>query len=158
MKRLMKIGAMALMVMAMSSTLKAQDCEYIVSFKYGKSMNKVSPAKIDYWCRVNSNTLFVTNDVPTGATVFSISELREYRTGMHLPTDFVVNLDSLSLFRYDFSNFQDLNKTVYFLTEGSEYRYLGVKGYTPSMNDTGEPDKRLDIEWDKELEQRLKER
>ena len=144
MKKIMTLGAMVLMLMC--GVAQAQDCEYIVSFK-SRNLDRIPPSKIDYFCRLSQNSFFVTNSVPTGATVYSISELKEISTQMHVPSNYVVNLDSLSLYRYDFARYQSMNENVYFLTEGSEYMYLGLRGYYAVREMTPDGDSNLDTEW-----------
>ncbi len=121
----------------------AQDCEYIVAGKYHYNMELVQQlprAKVDYHCRFSRNNLFVTNEVPRGAKVYSITELKNQYTGDYLPSSFVVNLDSISYYAYDFAKFQDFryNESVYFSTPGSQYHYLGLRAYRVACDMTGE--------------------
>lgn len=144
MKKTLILG---LMLLVGAAGLKAQDCEYIVSFKYGAERVKLlTPAKLDYQCRFSRNNFFVTDQIPKGAEVHSISEVKEQVSGISLPSNYVVNLDSLSYFRYDFVRFQDHrgNKVVYFETRSSAYRYLALRPLGLVMEMTGEPNVSLD--------------
>ena len=147
MKRFLLIGLFAAAMF--SFDVQAQDCEYIVGGKYNYNENIMSlmtPAKLDWYCRFSRNNFYVVNEVPQGATVYSISVVKNIKTQENLTTDFVVNLDSLSYYVYDFGKYQGRNQgeTVYFSTPNSEYPYLAVRSYLDAMNMTGEPDMSLD--------------
>lgn len=148
MKKIVLTGIMVMM--ALAGKLQAQDCEYIVGCKYGHNaaaMSLLSPAKLDYYCRLSRNSMYVTNEVPSGARVIAISELKNVRTKEHLPMDFVVNMDSMSFYAYNFNDFQAMerNETVYFSTPNSEYPYLALRSYKDMMILTGEPNMELDV-------------
>ncbi len=129
--------------------LQAQDCEYIVSGKFNFNTAKVSlfsPAKLDYYCRYSRNSFYVTNEVPAGAAVMNISVLKNIHTQEYLTMDYVVNLDSLSYYAYDFPRYQpmEFGQTLYFRTPNSEYQYLALRSYKDVVTMTGDPNTELD--------------
>lgn len=147
MKKLFYIGVM--MCLGMTSGAFAQDCEYILLPKFGNDYLKLvtyPTSKLDYFCRLSSNSLFVTDEVPQGATVYDITVLKDVQTGQNLPSNFRVNLDSLSLYAYDFARYRVVNESesVYFRTPGSEHQYLGLRSYAVSLDMTYPPDSSMD--------------
>ncbi len=147
MKRFLLIGLFAAAMFSLD--VQAQDCEYIVGAKYNFNENALAlltPAKLDYYCRFSRNNFYVVNEVPQGATVYSISVVKNNKTQENLTTDFVVILDSLSYYLYNFSHYQSIKpgETVYFSTPNSEYPYLALRSYIDARNMTGEPDMSLD--------------
>ena len=147
MKRVVLIGMMIAALTGGSAL--AQDCEYIVGPKFGYNMAKLRayPAsKLDYHCRFSRNCFFVTDEVPLGATVVEISEVKDNVAQEMLTNTFKVSLDSLSYSRYNLGKWQDMRgtTTVYFSTPNSEYRYLGLRPYKTAMDMTGGPDMSLD--------------
>lgn len=88
------------------------------------------PYKVAFWCMMSHASLFVTDELPEGAFVYDIHEVKNVKTGMYLPTDFVVNLDSLSLYAYNFADFEQRHygSRIYFRTAGSEHAYLVLRG------------------------------
>lgn len=146
MKRKALIGLIMMTVLAGGAF--AQNCDYIVGAKYNWSeeiMQALPIAKKDYYCRMSCNTFFVTDQVPEGATVMNINVIKSLKSGKNLTSSFIVDLSVLSIYEYDFSNYQPLHgNAVYFETPASEHRYLGVRPYGEVMNMTGDIDPRLD--------------
>lgn len=126
------------------SHLRAQDCEAIVAPYL--QLNNIQRAdypepKFEWRCNFSHNTFFVADEVPTGATVFSITALTNLITDQHLTASFVVDLDKISYWAYDFINFQaqDYHRTIYFETPQSSHRYLGVRCWDEAYDRTEFP-------------------
>lgn len=146
MKKVILIGIFAMAMVA--GKLQAQDCEYIVGARYGfnKAVLEQMPlAKLDWYCRFSQNTFFEADAVPEGARVYSITEVQNVRTGAYLTNDFVVNMDSLSIYEYNFRKFHTSSEgePIYYSTPHSSKPYLGVRSYEEAMVMTGEPNTRL---------------
>lgn len=147
MKKLVYIGLF--LCLGLTSGAFAQDCEYILSAKFNDdyfNMVTYPASKLDYFCRLSSNSFFVTDEVPQGATVYDITVLKDNRTGKNVTSNFRVNLDSLSYYAYDFVRYQVINEedNVYFRTPGSQHRYLGLRSYAVALRMTGIQDDSLD--------------
>lgn len=128
-KKFLFLGLFFLGLVSFSS---AQDCKTIVlpHVGYNEKMLDVMPVeKINWHCQFSKNSFYVTDKLPTGALVFDISELKSVRTNKNLPSNFSVDLLTLSYYEYNFFDFQatDLKATVYFRTPGSQYEYLAVR-------------------------------
>lgn len=146
MKRVILIGIFAMTLLA--GKLQAQDCNYIVGAKYGFNeaiLEQMPLAKLDWYCRFSQNTFFEADSLPAGARVYSITEVRHVRTGAFLTNDFVVNMDSLSCYEYDFRRFHTTadGAPIYYSTPHSAKPYLGVRSYEEAMALTGEPNTQL---------------
>ncbi len=138
-----------MMCLGLTTNAFAQDCECILLPKFNNdylSLVSYPTSKLDYFCRFSSNSLFVTDEVPRDATVYDITVLKDVMTGQNVPANFRVNLDSLSVFAYDFARYRVVNdpESVYFRTPGSEHSYLGLRSYAVSLDMTYSPDSSLD--------------
>lgn len=128
-----KILSALLLIPAIAFTINAnaQNCDEIVlpHVNYDRAKLEQMPQdKIQWYCNFSRNSFFVTNEVPAGAIVHDIRDVVNKRTGAKVGDGFVVNLATLSYYAYNFDEFQYQNydKTVYFHTPGSPYRYLGL--------------------------------
>lgn len=115
----------------LSANLQAQDCEEIVlpHVGYNRAKLELMPKeKVQWYCTYSKSSFFLTNDIPAGSVVMDIRDVVYKRTGEHLKADFVVDLTTLSYFAYNFEEFQyqNYNKTIYFHTPNSTYKYLGL--------------------------------
>ena len=122
-----------LIVTAAFASVQAQirDCRQIVLPHTGYNqtiLNNMPEEKIQWYCRYSANSFFVTDTVPVGATIYNISDLVSVQTGNNLDQSFVVDLETLSYYAYNFWDFQVPNGdlTIYFRTPSSERAYLGV--------------------------------
>ena len=118
-------------------TLMAQDCDEIVlpHVGYDRAKLELMPKeKIHWYCNYSKNSFFVTNEVPAGSIVRDIRDVVYKRTGKKIGEGFVVDLSKLSYYAYNFQEFQyeNYDKTIYFHTPGSTYKYLGLY----SINET----------------------
>ena len=121
----------------MASTVWAQDCDEIVlpHVGYDRAKLELMPKdKVKWYCNYSRNSFFVTNEVPAGSVVRDIRDVVYKRTGEKIGEGFVVDLYKLSYYAYNFSEFQydNYDKTIYFHTPGSTYKYLGLY----SINET----------------------
>lgn len=126
-----------LLLTVFSVSLCAQNCDEIVlpHVNYDRAKLEQMPKdKVRWYCNFSRNSFFVTNDVPAGSVVHDIRDVVYKKTGAKIGEGFVVNLESLSYYAYNFSEFQYQNydKTIYFHTPGSTYKYLGLY----SINET----------------------
>lgn len=126
-----------ILVCGLSQNLYAQDCDEIVLpyVGYDRAKLELMPkAKVQWYCDYSRNSFFLTNDVPEGSIVRDIRDVVYKRTGEKIGEGFVVDLSKLSYFAYNFAEFQyeNYDKTIYFHTPGSTYKYLGLY----SMNET----------------------
>ena len=129
----------------MGNHLFAQDCEAIVApyLRLGNIDRAEYPQpKFEWRCNFSHNTFFVTDQITEGATVFSISALRNLITDKTLPSNYSVNLETFSYWAYNFMDFQsqDYHRTIYFETPGSEHRYLGVRCWDEAYDRTEFPE------------------
>lgn len=118
-------------------SLCAQNCDEIVlpHVNYDRAkLEQMPKEKVQWYCDFSRNSFFVTNEVPAGSVVHDIRDVVNKRTGAHIANGFVVDLYQLSYYAYNFNEFQYQNyeKTIYFHTPGSTYKYLGLY----SINET----------------------
>ncbi len=110
-------------------------CQQIAIDHYGGHSTveelMLPPYKVAYWCQSSHASFFVTDELPEGAFVYDIHEVKNLKTNAYLPTSYVVNLDSLNLYAYNFDQFeqQHFGKRIYFRTPGSEHAYLVLRGW-----------------------------
>lgn len=114
--------------------LKAQNCEAIVLPFFGGDTEKLAnyPApKLQWRCDYSHNAFYVSDVVPEGAEVRQLSELTEKTTNQKLTEDFVVNLETLSYYAYNFQQLQlqypKGDVTICFPTPKSEHAYLVLR-------------------------------
>jgi len=118
-------------------SLCAQNCDEIVlpHVNYDRAkLEQMPKEKVQWYCDFSRNSFFVTNEVPAGSVVHDIRDVVNKRNGAHIANGFVVDLSQLSYYAYNFNEFQYQNyeKTIYFHTPGSTYKYLGLY----SINET----------------------
>lgn len=126
-----------LLLTVFSVSLCAQNCDEIVlpHVNYDRAkLEQMPKEKVQWYCDFSRNSFFVTNEVPAGSVVHDIRDVVNKRTGAHIANGFVVDLYQLSYYAYNFNEFQYQNyeKTIYFHTPGSTYKYLGLY----SINET----------------------
>lgn len=128
-----RIVFLALLTAALTG-LRAQNCEAIVLplFNGDKAVLASCPAeKIDYHCRYSRNAFYVSDTVPEWAEMKSLTELRNKMTGETLTNDFVVDLETLSYYAYNFIDLQcqyrETDVVICFRTPKSEHPYLVLR-------------------------------
>ena len=127
-----KAMILAVAVLAMAGA-KAQSCETIMLpfFNYDTaSMRDYPEGKLEWRCNFAKGAFYVSDTVPAGAEVYDISEVKD-RKGKNLTDAFVVNLETLSYYAYNFNQFQLRyrfgDKTICFRTPGSVHAYLVLR-------------------------------
>lgn len=135
MKRL--IFVIAFVLAAMSAG--AQNCDAIVLPMFGNDAQRMAeyPAdKLLWFCLESQASFYESDTLPAGAVVYSITEVKElYGAKNNLPANYVVNLETLSFYAYNFEQFYFLypegNTTICFSTPSSAHNYLVLR----SVND-----------------------
>ena len=132
-----RIVSTILLLTIFAVSLCAQNCDEIVlpHVNYDRAkLEQMPKEKVQWYCDFSRNSFFVTNEVPAGSVVHDIRDVVNKRTGAHIANGFVVDLSQLSYYAYNFNEFQYQNyeKTIYFHTPGSTYKYLGLY----SINET----------------------
>lgn len=131
MKRYFLVG---MLLFAALGSLKAQDCEALVLPYFNNDRGAMSqcPAdKIQYYCFVAKAAFYESDTVPAGAEMHNISEVKDIKGSNHLSQNFVVDMNTLSYFAYNFEQFQlrDIHKTICFYTPSSKHPYLVLRSY-----------------------------
>lgn len=145
MKKVLIITA-AIFMLGLLNPVKAQDCEAIVGPYLtirGLDRESYPIEKFEYFCQVSRNAFYLVNEVPEGAPVYNIRELTNNLTGKHISRDFVVNLNTLSFWEYNFMHFQVSHPyvTIYYrLGPNNTAQYLAVRYYGEALERTNNPD------------------
>lgn len=113
----------------------AQNCTAIVlpKFNYDTARMATCPAdKLQWYCLESQAAFYESDTVPAGAAVYSITEVKEMYGDNYLTSDFVVDLNTLSLYAYNFESFysffpRDWRKTICFATPSSSHQYLVMR-------------------------------
>ncbi len=128
MKNVKLLCASILICFAM--TVKAQDCYKLVSPNFSEAVYNSTPAdKLDYYCKVAQASFYKTNTLPTNAIVYQISAVVNKRTNENLSQSVEINLDTFSVFAYNFDTYRyrHWNQEVYFETSDPVNRYLVLR-------------------------------
>ena len=130
----MKRMLITIMLVASFTCLKAQNCEAIVLPYFNGNQERMAnyPAeKLDYRCRYSRNAFFESDTVPEWAEMRSLTELKNKMTGKNLTDDFVVDLETLSYYAYNFLDLQgqyhDSETVICFPTPKSKHPYLVLR-------------------------------
>ena len=128
---------MTLALVLAATGLKAQDCDAIMLPYFKGDANRMqaykenAPEKFQYRCNYATAAFIESDTIPAGLDVFNISEVKEIATGKNLSERFVVDLNTLSYYAYDFSRFQAMRHPdevrVCFRTPGSSHPYLVLR-------------------------------
>lgn len=133
------------MFLAVCGQAMSQDCRAIVMPKYGNNedaFNRVPEGKVEVFCNYSQAMFYETDSLPKDAYVYSISELVSRLDGQHIDKGFVVDLNTLSYYEYNFSDFQvkHFYSHIYFSTPASAHKYLGVRTMEEALK-MSSPDK-----------------
>lgn len=114
------------------------DCRDIVlpKLKYDvQRLDRMPAEKVEWYCAFSRNSFFETDTIPQDAVVYDISVLKFKKDGSNVGSDFVVNLNTLSFYAYDFDLYRHkhFHSTVYFHTPSSAHAYLAVRSYIETM-------------------------
>lgn len=125
-----RIAIVAALLLAYTG-LKAQDCDAIMLPYFNNNVERMenyksqAPEKFEYRCVFAHSAFSEVDAVPDGAQVYSITDVRDRFTDKPLADDFVVDLNTLSYYGYNFSSFHPgIEGEVYFSTPGSSHRFL----------------------------------
>lgn len=128
MKRLFLGG---LLLFAAIGSLKAQDCEALVLPRFGNNlelMYSYPEAKLFYWCKYAQYAFYESDTIPQGMDVYGIEEVVDRYTSQALPHDFVVDLNTFSVYAYNFmliqSRYTNVDVDICFSTPASAHPYL----------------------------------
>lgn len=139
------IFAMTCLAMGFWGHLNAQDCRELLSAYF--TANNIDPddypmEKMEWRCRYSHNAFYLTDKIPNDAIIHDITELSHVVTGEHPKKDFVVDLNQLSYYDYDFLQFQHQNyeHTIYFRLHKGPKRYLAVRKLSEMFFRTEYPD------------------
>ena len=130
---------LAVIVLGLTNMSQAQDCRAIVRPMYilRQIDSTTYPAEKEaYFCQISQNAFYLTQQVPSGATVYNLSELTNTITGERLSQNFEVDLNTLSYWQYDFYRFEPQGKgqTVYFrIGRRTNHQYLAVRPYNEAQ-------------------------
>ncbi len=124
-----------IVMMAAWMGASAQNCTAIVlpKFHYDTAWMALCPVdKLQWYCLESQAAFYESDTVPTGAAVYSITEVKEIDGDSYLPSNFVVDLNTLSLYAYNFEYFYsyfptDWQKTICFTTPSSTHPYLVLR-------------------------------
>lgn len=132
--RLMKrfVFLAALFIWAMS--VKAQSCETIMLPYFNgdvDAMNSYPEEKFEWRCAFGRAAFYVSDAIPAGAEVYSITAVAGKTDGQHLAENYQVDLTTLSYYAYNFKELQqqypNVNVTICFTTPASEHPYLVLR-------------------------------
>lgn len=130
MKRIVLLAA--LMIGAMS--MKAQSCETIMLPYFNgdvNAMNAYPDEKYEWRCAFGRAAFYVSDVIPAGAEVYSITAVTSRADGQSLPDNYQVDLTTLSYYAYNFKDLQlqypKGNVTICFTTPASEHPYLVLR-------------------------------
>ncbi len=134
-------------LVAACTGLCAQNCEAIMLPYFGgneQRMYEYPAPKLDWRCRYSQNAFYVTDQVPEEAVLRSLTEITDKMTGQRLTEDFVVDLNYLSYYQYNFLDMQCSypkgNITICFPTPNSEHRYLVLRSLDETYRRTEFPE------------------
>jgi hypothetical protein len=130
MKRIVLLAALVMGAMSM----KAQSCETIMLPYFNgdvDAMNSYPAEKLEWRCAFGRAAFYVSDAIPAGAEVYSITAVAGKADGQHLAENFQVDLATLSYYAYNFKELQqqypNVNVTICFTTPASEHPYLVLR-------------------------------
>lgn len=139
------LSMLVVMIMGLGS-LKAQNCAEIVQpylTLHHYDPNNYPEVKVEWRCLFSHSAFYVCDTVPQGATVISISEVQSLLNGERISSNYVVDLEHLSYWEYNFNHFQHYtdSETVYFETPASTSRYLALRCYRDTKRRADHPER-----------------
>lgn len=120
-------------------TADAPDCYALVAPRYSNdtdNYNMLAPEKIEWCCTYAANAFYLTNRAPKDMPIHDISDVVCFATGQHLPTNYVVDLNTFSIFGYNFTDFNYLyrREAVCFRVGNAGYPYLVMRSLADISN------------------------
>lgn len=130
----MKRIALLIAFVAFTCTLRAQSCDSIWMAYFNGDTELIASYpqhKLDVYCEYARAAFYEADQIPTGAHVFDITEVVNKTTGKHLPANYVVDLQQLIFYSYNFESFQlrypDGDAVICFPTPASTHPYLVLR-------------------------------
>lgn len=122
-----------------SAAVNAQDCDRILLSFFGGDVQKLQdyPAyKKAYRCAESYLSFYTADQAPEGVLVLDISAVKNVVTGEALTNDFVVDLESLSIYDYNFRElrYNNDNYALCFRTPASDKPFLVLRSYAEVCN------------------------
>lgn len=121
--------------------MKAQNCETIMLPYFNgdvNAMNEYPDEKFEWRCEFARAAFYVSDAIPAGAEVYSITSVVSKEDGLSLPQDYQVDLTTLSYYAYNFKELQVQypkgNVTICFSTPASEHPYLVLRSIDEMYN------------------------
>lgn len=100
---------------------------------HGYDAETYPAGKAEYRCRYSENAFYFVDDIPNGVPLHQMDELTDLLTGEHPTADMVVDLSTLSYYRYDFNKFQGMHRkspVVYFRLRGNNsHQFLALRSF-----------------------------
>lgn len=137
-------------MLGLFNPVKAQDCDAIVGpllQERGLTKDTYPIEKIEHFCQVSQNSFYLTDQTPEGAVIYDLSDLTNKFTNRKIPHNFVVDLNTLSLWEYNFLEFQVRHSgvTIYYrLGQNNSAQYLAVRYYGEALERTNYPERYKD--------------
>ena len=131
MKRIFLLAA-ASILLGIWSNLNAQNCNEIVRPYFlfsGVDSNAYPEGKREWRCHYSQNAFYLTDQIPSNAHVYDFTELTSLVTKQHPSSDYVVDLEHLSYWEFDFDKFQNqhFENDIYFRIKNGPKKYLAVR-------------------------------
>lgn len=131
MKRIVLFG----LLLAAGWAAGAQDCTALLLpyFRGNTALMATYPQdKLDWYCCYVRAAFYESDTIPTGADLYSITEVKDNVSGVALSADFVVDLNTLSYYAYNFydgfqARYRYGDKTFCFSTPASGHPYLVLR-------------------------------
>ena len=136
--------AVAFLATGLWGNLRAQDCNEIVRpyFLFNNVDSNIYPAgKLEWRCNYSKNAFYLVDRVPENAFVYDFTELTNVLTKQHPSSDYIVDLNHLSYYLFDFEKFQcqHFEHTIYFRLKNGPKKFLAVRNIMEMTDRTERP-------------------
>lgn len=130
MKRIILAGIMLFAAIG----VKAQDCTALVLPFFNNNaelMANYPQQKMVFRCAYAQEAFYESDTIPSGAIMFSVTEIKDRFSGTALTLDFVFDKATFSIYQYNFIDLQKQyasdNKVLCFATPASMHPYLVLR-------------------------------
>lgn len=136
--------AVAFLATGLWGNLSAQDCNEIVRPYFllnNVDSTEYPEGKLEWRCNYSKNAFYLVDQVPENAIVHDFTELTNMLTKQHPSSDYVVDLNHLSYYMFDFVQFQyqHYDYTIYFRLKNGPKKYLALRNITEMTERTERP-------------------